>query len=964
MNKEELKQYIDDNIYENPDRDITGEALNAVLKAIVDDGGTEVEANPEGDATTPLNKIKIGETTYKTDNPFVGKVQATDAERLQALANVSNQEAGYDSSEPPVFTGKMGYVVLQPEKQNDATTTFAAQIANKPNTIFEIRDVFDLGGTQETPVSVTIPANCTLKFNGGMLKNGTINFNNSKIDANVNKQIFDNIVVGSVITYEVSLGWFGGTSITATQFNNVVDKCTNVFAPIGTYSFTEPITIKWTSELMSLRGDGYYTLSDDRSKRTIFSFNKCNGFVVNKSRVHFDNFLVSGVSCSGVWDSVSGMYIEDEDHPLCYGFDLGRDVIMENIYISRFGVGIEMNRGNIVGAVFRNIIFENSGNIGLEAVGEGDSRCINNCMFEHLYFVNTGHKYDPDDNYSTQLKCGHGMVLESGSANIITNCTFEYNTGCGLYIKPATSTGYVKGLFITNNHFEGNRYAQLFLHVTQVGNWTQNISVFGNLYSMGISNITIHDKLEQEGCVLYNESIYGGTNSYLQNVVIDELVGVSVNRGMFAGNIASFNTIYYHHQIKVVKDNNISCYKLTKANYKVEVTMANYSTLVNKGVYRVSVDTKLVGSSASSRVVSLALRVGGIDYTTHVSANSSWSNGYGLDGINNMFFLVVDSNNTQIQFKGFSSSALNTSGSNEEYILLKNLQIEKIDESTRLSTYNRNLIPLTSNSRLTLFDATLGQLVTWNGTEWTNIYNYSASKIKGTSDERPPITYNNIGYNYLDTTLKKEIVISLVAIQNLGTVTNIQSGAENTFVSIQNPYSEGKFIEFRATQFLIGKAPKIYFTKEQNNITDAIEVKLKSKGETATYAFANYEVVETPDNSEYPYIYFYCEYAGATFLSAKEHQVEWRNVDGTPLEFTITKPNNEHIEVSGGDSISSQNSYIEHITAEEGYSLSDVNVEMNGEDITSFVYNQSTGAIYIASVTGNIVITATATLNT
>jgi hypothetical protein len=39
MNKEELKQYIDGNIYENQDGEITAEALNSVLKAIVDDGG-------------------------------------------------------------------------------------------------------------------------------------------------------------------------------------------------------------------------------------------------------------------------------------------------------------------------------------------------------------------------------------------------------------------------------------------------------------------------------------------------------------------------------------------------------------------------------------------------------------------------------------------------------------------------------------------------------------------------------------------------------------------------------------------------------------------------------------------------------------------------------------------------------------------------------------------------------------
>lgn len=64
MTKEELKQYIDENVYENVEGDITGEALNEVLKAIVDDGGTEVEANPTGEATETLGKLKIGETIY------------------------------------------------------------------------------------------------------------------------------------------------------------------------------------------------------------------------------------------------------------------------------------------------------------------------------------------------------------------------------------------------------------------------------------------------------------------------------------------------------------------------------------------------------------------------------------------------------------------------------------------------------------------------------------------------------------------------------------------------------------------------------------------------------------------------------------------------------------------------------------------------------------------------------------
>ena len=138
---------------------------------------------------------ELGESTIQVDS----SQNFTNAERLQALANVSNQEAEYDGSTPPIFTGKMGYVVLQPE--SNATTTFAAQIADKPNTIFEIRDVFDL---HDEPVSV--PDNCTLKFNGGMLKNGILN-GTPYIDANTNGVLGD-VVVHGVANEKTELSWF------------------------------------------------------------------------------------------------------------------------------------------------------------------------------------------------------------------------------------------------------------------------------------------------------------------------------------------------------------------------------------------------------------------------------------------------------------------------------------------------------------------------------------------------------------------------------------------------------------------------------------------------------------------------------------------------------------------------------------------------------------------------------------
>ncbi len=50
------------------------------------------------------------------------------------------------------------------------------------------------------------------------------------------------------------------------------------------------------------------------------------------------------------------------------------------------------------------------------------------------------------------------------------------------------------------------------------------------------------------------------------------------------------------------------------------------------------------------------------------------------------------------------------------------------------------------------------------------------------------------------------------------------------------------------------------------------------------------------------------------------------------------------------------------LTADEGYTLANVTVVMNGQDVTSSAWTSGTSTISIASVTGNIVIAATATV--
>lgn len=76
------------------------------------------------------------------------------------------------------------------------------------------------------------------------------------------------------------------------------------------------------------------------------------------------------------------------------------------------------------------------------------------------------------------------------------------------------------------------------------------------------------------------------------------------------------------------------------------------------------------------------------------------------------------------------------------------------------------------------------------------------------------------------------------------------------------------------------------------------------------------------------------------------------------VSYAITN-NLTHVTNSNAASTSSGGSYTATLTADSGYNLSAVSITMGGVDITATVY--SSGTISIPNVTGNIVITATAT---
>ena len=77
-------------------------------------------------------------------------------------------------------------------------------------------------------------------------------------------------------------------------------------------------------------------------------------------------------------------------------------------------------------------------------------------------------------------------------------------------------------------------------------------------------------------------------------------------------------------------------------------------------------------------------------------------------------------------------------------------------------------------------------------------------------------------------------------------------------------------------------------------------------------------------------------------------------------QYTITNTLSNVTNSNNATTINEQTSYCGTLSAASGYIMSSVSVTMGNTDITSTAYNSSTGEISIASVTGNVVITASA----
>lgn len=193
-----------------------------------------VESVPSADGTLSFNingketQVVVSATTDNTTALVAQKV-ASALQESMAKYDVSADDSlitltrkSYGSVTPSIFYASTTGVVctVTDSTKKELRNIITPVMINQPNTIYEIRYDFDLDGA-----TIEIKEGCTLKFDGGSLKNGKVVGNDTNLLYNAT--IFTNIIIaGTWLIDEIKSSMFSDITLT-NKLQQLFNLCSN-----------------------------------------------------------------------------------------------------------------------------------------------------------------------------------------------------------------------------------------------------------------------------------------------------------------------------------------------------------------------------------------------------------------------------------------------------------------------------------------------------------------------------------------------------------------------------------------------------------------------------------------------------------------------------------------------------------------------------------------------------------------
>lgn len=502
-------------------------------------------------------------------------------------------------------TGKNIYFNGKQWLNEDGTFIYAVSLVSnisdftKTNHIYKIVDYIDLQGE-----TLTMPANCTLDFQGGSFSNGTIIGSNTKIKAGLQKIFNTDITLsGTWIADSLSPEHFGIIGIGATQDTTYIQKALDCCSAINiktvklqnkTYQINSSLLIQSNIKL-----EGAASRVWNNGSATILSLaENVVGITVESTGVEINDLKITGNTTNTGISFTNKSYYFSGNRIITAGLGIGFDIQSSWTYIF-------------------NLCRIEGGTIGFK-IQEGTSGTFNSCVAfsctEYGFYV-TKLNYGSFNGCGTD-GCKYGFYFTDACRGVtLSSCGCE-NTQVGGYMVKCGARAYVTitafsvgtmanvdcDLFI----FEANcRVSLIDLNVGSLYHPTGNTLNVASGASVALINCYLTGtSVGLENCSVI--SPYGNTLKYsttVDKINTKELVTSSLATDATYTILptAPLNSVYL---ITAVTNGNSAARGLAIVTIPTDYGMASVDNLVANAICQISIDAtgNIIVTNTSSSV--------------------------------------------------------------------------------------------------------------------------------------------------------------------------------------------------------------------------------------------------------------------------------------------------------------------------------------------------------------------------
>lgn len=710
-------------------------------------GSTVATAVASGGTTPYTYSIATGGDCFSID-------ASTGVVTTKALMDVSSIQSFSvtvtdSNSTPESITSEVVYHSIQAAQQSKF---------NKSNVIYKIVNNIDLGNAV-----LTIPANCTLDFQGGSFSNGIIVFNNTVL---INYE-FDSTIIpeGKVVMEYINIKRFGAKGnniqddapIFERCFNLCVASKCNLYIPEGTYLFATPVSMSGPYQDVNdvidpslFRDFNYITIYGSGRNTVIRGLSELGQDLFN---IAFSrNITIRDMSLTTV---VTTTTPDGTNGSNCISLVDNVNIIIQNVFCFDGAYDTNADINALIGGKGITIQSAIADNIQIL-----DCECYN-CAYG--FDITAAYSLQFYDRNESRIylrgckadKCYRGLVVTGGGTKLNDNFVIKNGLICAEVrisdcFQPFVTQSCI-GADINLQIVNKESLSQLYLNGSGIA-WDNNKFTTVSSYMSSVcilntiigSNITINAYQKEANFILH---LIGGQASidpiYSKSSNITLLVNDNLNIVPYikASSITNERKIYYSSgSTQGLKDMYIN----------LKGFIDDYESTLNLN------DTDMVGFLARKENKSIIIIDGHI-YASGVYSDSITlkdTSSTGKSGLPILSSLITDGNYIGVKQKVASSGnttvfyASNTN--NNKVFAINN------DGSLKLNVINS--AHLVGGKGLVIYDMD------------NNIAGYlqiPSNITKGITTERPILTNVDTGFQYYDTTLNKYICWSGTTWTNL-----------------------------------------------------------------------------------------------------------------------------------------------------------------------------------------------------